>query len=155
MRAVQFTQRPSSNMKANQHESLNISERRSFMKSSRNAIERNGKRLGSLDPSKHGPHAFSIIVQYSDKFRGMKEVILDSAHCEATSAVNFQAGLSDGSIYISPYFIDSVEHFSGPIMNANDGADTNSNAYVSHGRKSMRFVKRLKSNKEYHAHVRV
>lgn len=98
---------------------------------------------------------FSATVQYSDKFRGMKEVILDSAHSEATSVVNFQAGPSDGNFYLSPYFIDSVAHLSGFIMNASDDADTQSNAYISHGWESMRFVKRLESDKEYHAHVKM
>ena len=98
---------------------------------------------------------FSATVQYSDKFRGMKEVILDSAHSEATSVINFQAGPSDGSFYISPYFIDSVAHLSGFIMNASDGADTQNNAYISHGWESMCFTKRLESDKEYHAHVKM
>ena len=98
---------------------------------------------------------FSATVQYSDKFRGMKEVILDSAHSEATSVVNFQAGPRDGSFYLSPYFIDSVAHLSGFIMNASDGADTQSNAYISHGWESMRFAKQLESDKEYHAHVKM
>ena len=98
---------------------------------------------------------FSTTVQYSDKFRGMNEVILDSAHSEATSVVKFQAGPSDGRFYLSPYLIDSVAHLSGFVMNASDGADTQSNAYISHGWESMRFVKRLESDKEYHAHVKM
>ena len=98
---------------------------------------------------------FSATVHYSDKYRGMKEVILDSAHSEATSVVNFQAGPSDGSFYISPYFIDSVAHLSGFVMNASDVADSQDDAYISHGWESMRFAKRLESDKEYHAHVRM
>ena len=98
---------------------------------------------------------FSATVQYSDKFRGMKEVILDSAHSEATSVVNFQAGPSDGSFHTSPYFIDSVAHLSGFIMNASDGAGTEDSAFISHGWESMRFAKRLERDKEYHAHVKM
>ena len=98
---------------------------------------------------------FSTTVQYSDKFRGMNEVILDSAHSEATSVVKFQAGPSDGRFYLSPYFIDSVAHLSGFVMNASDGADTQDNAFISHGWESMRFAKRLESDKEYHAHVKM
>ena len=100
---------------------------------------------------------FSTKVQYSDKFRGMKEVMIDSAHSEATSIVNFQAGPSDGHIYLSTFFVDSVAHLSGFVMNASDSADTQNNAYISHGRKStyMRFAKPLENDKEYHAHVQM
>ena len=86
---------------------------------------------------------FSTKVPYSDKFRSMKEVILDSPVSEATSVVNFEAGPSDGHIYLSPYFVDS------------DGADTQNNAYISHGWISMRFAKPLENDKDYHAHVQM
>ena len=97
---------------------------------------------------------FAGTVLYDDKFRGMKEVILDSARSEATSVISFQAGRSDGDFHTSPYFIDSVAHLSGFIMNATDCGIEDS-AFISHGWESMRFARRLDSAKEYYAHVKM
>lgn len=98
---------------------------------------------------------FSATVQCRDRFRGMKQVILDSAHSEATSVVEFQAGSNDGSFHTSPYFIDSVAHLPRFIMNASDGAGTEDSAFISHGWESMRFTRRLESGKIHHAHVKM
>lgn len=98
---------------------------------------------------------FSATVEYSSKFRGMKQVILDSAQHEATSVVKFQTDPRDGSFFIAPYHIDSVAHLSGFIMNASDGAGAQNDAYISHGWESMRFAKRLDSDRVYHSYVKM
>ena len=98
---------------------------------------------------------FAALVQYGDKYRGMKEVILDSANFEATSRVEFQAGPQDGNFFFSPYLIDSVCHLSGFIVNASDSVDSKSQVYISHGWESMRFAKKLEADKRYHAYVKM
>jgi len=98
---------------------------------------------------------FGALVAYSDKYRGMKEVILDSPNLEATSVVEFQAGPKDGNFYLSPYFIDSVAHLAGFVVNGNDQVDSKSDVYISHGWESMRFAKTLEADKRYYSYVKM
>ena len=98
---------------------------------------------------------FAALVQYSDKFRGMKEVVLDSANLEASSNVQFQAGPLDGDFFCSPYFIDSVAHLAGFIMNANDEVDSKTQVYISHGWESMKFAKPLEHDGKYYSYVKM
>ena len=98
---------------------------------------------------------FAALVQYDDKYRGMEEVILSSEGLEATSRVSFQATKKDGNFFLSPYFIDSVAHISGFIMNANDAVDSKKNVYISHGWESMRFAKTLEADKQYGSYVKM
>jgi iterative type I PKS product template protein len=98
---------------------------------------------------------FSALVQYDDKYRGMEEVILSSEGLEATSRVQFQATAQDGKFVMSPYFLDSVCHISGFIMNANDAVDSQKHVYISHGWESMRFSKVLDANTQYASYVKM
>jgi len=98
---------------------------------------------------------FSALVQYDDKYRGMEEVILSSEGLEATSKVSFQATAKDGNFVMSPYFIDSVAHISGFIMNANDAVDSKKHVYISHGWESMRFSKTLDADTKYASYVKM
>jgi iterative type I PKS product template protein len=98
---------------------------------------------------------FAALVTYDDKFRGMEEVILHSEGLEATSLVKFQAGPKDGKFYMSPYFIDSVCHITGFIMNANDAVDSKKQVYISHGWETLRFAKALEADKTYRSWCRM
>lgn len=98
---------------------------------------------------------FSALVQYDQKYRGMEEVILSSEGLEATSKVSFQATAQDGNFLMSPYFIDSVCHISGFIMNANDAVDSQKQVYISHGWESMRFSKVLDAKAKYASYVKM
>jgi len=60
---------------------------------------------------------FASLVNYSPKYRGMEEVIVDAPELEATSVVNFQTTEKDGNFFCSPFWIDSLAHLSGFIMN--------------------------------------
>lgn len=98
---------------------------------------------------------FAALVQYDKKFRGMEEVILDSAELEATAHVAFQTTEADGNFFCSPYWIDSVSHLSGFIVNASDAVDSTNQVYVSHGWESMRFAQPLSADKTYQSYVKM
>lgn len=98
---------------------------------------------------------FAVLVQYDDKFRGMEEVILNSEALEATASVAFQATKEDGNFFLSPYFIDSLCHITGFIMNANDAVDSYKQVYISHGWESLRFAKSIEADKRYRSYVRM
>jgi iterative type I PKS product template protein len=96
---------------------------------------------------------FQALVNYSDKFQGMNDVIFDGPEREATSHIKFRAGPQDGTFTQSPFFIDSVAHLSGFIANAT--ADSKNEVYISHGWESMRFAETLDYTKEYNAYVKM
>ena len=98
---------------------------------------------------------FAALVQYDTKFQGMQEVILDSQNFEATSKVNFQTEDKDGNFFFSPFWIDSLAHLSGFILNGSDAIDSKNFVYVSHGWESMRFSKALCRTTEYNSYVKM
>ena len=98
---------------------------------------------------------FGAFVEYSDKFRGMEEVILDSPQLEATAQIAFQTSESDGRFVCSPYWIDSLCHLAGFIVNANDAVDSSKQVYVSHGWESMRFAEPIRADKNYRSYVKM
>ena len=97
---------------------------------------------------------FSALVAYSEKYRGMEEVIVDAPELEATSVVNFQTTEKDGNFFCSPYWIDSLAHLSGFIMNGTDAVDASA-VYVSHGWRSMRFSEAFNPQTTYRSYVKM
>ena len=98
---------------------------------------------------------FAALVQYDSKYRGMEEVILDSAELEATAQVAFQTTEADGTFFCSPYWIDSLGHLSGFIVNGSDAVDSANQVYVSHGWQSLRIAKPLSADKKYRTYVKM
>ena len=98
---------------------------------------------------------FSALVQYDKKYQGMEEVIVNSKNFEATSRVKFQSGKHDGNFFLSPYWIDSLAHLSGFILNGSDAIDSKQFVYVSHGWKSMRITQPLSLTKTYNSYVKM
>lgn len=98
---------------------------------------------------------FKALVNYADNYRGMEEVILDGKTTEATAAVKFQTTEADGQFFCSPYWIDSLAHLSGFIVNASDHLDSENSVYISHGWGSIRISKTLSPEKKYRSYVRM
>ena len=98
---------------------------------------------------------FGALVDYDSKYRGMEEAILDSPLLEATSSVKFQTKETDGNFFCSPYWIDSVAHLAGFVVNANDALDSGKQVYISHGWESMRFAEPLSASKTYRSYVKM
>ncbi|KAL8723397.1 MAG: hypothetical protein Q9225_000313 [Loekoesia sp. 1 TL-2023] len=98
---------------------------------------------------------FSALVQYAEKYRGMDEVLLLSSEREATAKVKFQADDKDGTFHFSPYWIDSLAHLSGFVLNANDAVDSKSQVFISHGWGSLRFAGQFSAEKMYRTYVKM
>ncbi|KAG4026289.1 hypothetical protein MFRU_042g00180 [Monilinia fructicola] len=98
---------------------------------------------------------FAALVDYDQKYRGMEEVVLDSMKMEATSRVVFQTSDKDGTFKCSPYWIDSVAHISGFIVNGSDAVDSREKVYISHGWESLKFSEPLCAEKTYRSYVRM
>ncbi|KAF2827710.1 ketoacyl-synt-domain-containing protein [Ophiobolus disseminans] len=98
---------------------------------------------------------FKALVTYADNYRGMEEVILDGKQTEATASIQFQTTAADGNFLCSPYWIDSLAHLSGFIVNASDHLDSESSVYISHGWGSIKISKQLSPDKKYRSYVRM
>lgn len=98
---------------------------------------------------------FKCFVDYNEKYRGMEEVILNNSTTEATASVQFQTKPEDGDFYCAPYWIDSMAHISGFIVNATDLVDSDLNVCISHGWESIRISKQLSADKKYRSYVRM
>lgn len=96
---------------------------------------------------------FSALVEYDENYKSIQEVILDSENHEATALVKFQA--PPGNFHRNPFWIDSIGHLSGFIMNASDGTDSKNQVFVNHGWDSMRCLKKFDPSVTYRTYVRM
>lgn len=98
---------------------------------------------------------FAALVDYDKRYRGMEEVILHSENMEATARIVFQTTEKDGNYFCCPYWIDSVAHISGFIVNGSDAVNSKESVYISHGWESLQFAEPLVANKTYRSYVRM
>ncbi|CAG8216576.1 unnamed protein product [Penicillium olsonii] len=94
---------------------------------------------------------FGALVDYSEKYRGMKSVILNGL--EATAEVVLAPDDSSGKWTVAPYHIESIVHLAGFILNCGNAVDHRKFFYVTPGWKSMRFARPLVSGRPYMCYV--
>lgn len=92
------------------------------------------------------------LVDYADKYRGMQDVVLHDLEAFADIVLSKEKG---GTWTIPPYFIDSVAHLAGFIMNVSDAIDTKTNFCVTPGWGSMRFARPLVAGSKYRSYVKM
>lgn len=98
---------------------------------------------------------FRALVTYDENYRGMEEIILNDRETEATAQISFQTDQQSGTFFCSPYWIDSLCHISGFVVNATDLIDSAESVYISHGWNAMRFAKSFSPKKKYRSYVRM
>lgn len=98
---------------------------------------------------------FAAFVEYEITFQGIKTVVLDSTHWEATANVVLASPKADQVFVMPPYWIDSIGHLSGFIMNVHPAVDNKTNVFVSHGWDSMRIAQKLLPGRKYQTYVRM
>lgn len=98
---------------------------------------------------------FAALVDYDSKYRGMEEVILHSETMEATARVKFQTTEKDGNFICSPYWIDSLAHISGFIVNGSDAVNSQESVYISHGWETLQFAENISADKTYRSYVKM
>lgn len=100
-----------------------------------------------------GTHAMLAVagtfVQYGSSYCGMEEVALNADEYEATARLAFQITEENGNFLCNPYWIDSVGHLSGFIINVKEALGDKRNAFVSHGWESLCLVRPLSKDKTY------
>ena len=94
----------------------------------------------------------SNLVDYSEKYRGMQSVVMH----ELEGFADVQLTTKQSGVWtVPPYFIDSVAHLAGFIMNCSDAMDTQDNYCVTPGWKSMRFANPLVPGAKYRSYVKM
>ena len=96
---------------------------------------------------------FSTLVDYSPKFQGMQEVVLDSDDLEATAQVSFRVG--DEGFHFNPCWLDSLGHIAGFIMNANDLFQSQDLVFVNRGWNMMRCAKKYAFGEDYQSYSKM
>ncbi|TVY39235.1 Atrochrysone carboxylic acid synthase [Lachnellula occidentalis] len=92
------------------------------------------------------------LVDYANKYRGMQSVVMHELEAFADITLTTEKG---GVWTIPPYFIDSVCHLAGFIMNVSDANDTKNNFCVTPGWDSMRLAKPLVAGAQYRSYVKM
>lgn len=139
---------------ASWYENWNMS---SFMVKTQIDLLREKSRNGSAHTVLRGMayKLFKNFVNYSPPYRGMEEVTINVGNPEATARVQFQSDENDGKFVCAPFWIDSLCHISGFILNGTDLIDSDENLYISHGWGSMRFAKPFSAKTSYTSYVRM
>ncbi|KAJ4339575.1 hypothetical protein N0V95_007739 [Ascochyta clinopodiicola] len=92
------------------------------------------------------------LVNYVDKYRGMQSVILHGLEAVAEVCLTDE---SSGTWTVPPYFIDSVAHLAGFIMNVSDVNDCRGNFHVTPGWDNLRFAEPLVAGGHYQSYVKM
>lgn len=92
------------------------------------------------------------LVDYETKYRGMHSVVLHGLEAFADVVLSTEKG---GTWTVPPYFIDSVAHLAGFVMNVSDAVDTKNSFCVTPGWRSMRFAKPLVAGAKYRSYVKM
>lgn len=92
------------------------------------------------------------LVDYAEKYRGMQAVTINELEAFADVQLTTEKG---GSWTVPPYFIDSVAHLAGFIMNCSDKIDTQKEYCVTPGWQSMRFAVPLVAGAKYRSYVKM
>ncbi|KAK4119026.1 ketoacyl-synt-domain-containing protein [Parathielavia appendiculata] len=103
------------------------------------------------------------LVNYAPKYRGMQSVVLHGleAFADVTLAGGAgtgsdKAGGGGGGVWtVPPFFIDSVAHLAGFVMNVSDAVDTAADFCVTPGWGSMRFARPLTAGERYRSYVKM
>lgn len=93
------------------------------------------------------------LVDYADKYRGMQSVVMHGL--EAYAEVTIKADAKNGDWTVPPFFIDSVCHLAGFVMNVSDAIDTENNFCVTPGWGSLRLAHPLVAGGQYRSYVKM
>ena len=97
---------------------------------------------------------FQTVVTYSPEYHNIDEIFMDCDLNETAANIRLQSTAGSGEFIYSPYWIDTVAHLAGFILNANvkTPADT---VFISHGWQSFRIAAPLSAEKAYRGYVRM
>lgn len=95
---------------------------------------------------------FASLVEYSDKYQGLEEVFLDNESSDAAARIKLRPSMEVGNFTQSPYWIDSVIHLAGFVLNG-DVTKPSNIAYISAGFEALHIFEELSETKSYTTYV--
>ncbi|KAL8995577.1 MAG: hypothetical protein Q9169_004719 [Polycauliona sp. 2 TL-2023] len=98
---------------------------------------------------------FGSFVKYGASYRGIEEVSLNLEEYEATAKLAFQTTDEDGTFVCNPYWIDSIGHLSGLVVNVREALGDKAQVFISHGWDAMCFARPLSKDKVYRTYVKM
>lgn len=98
---------------------------------------------------------FSALVDYVPEYQRMDRILFDAPHLEAAATVALDDRGTDLSFLYSPYWLDSLMHITGFVMNSNDNLNYREAVYIAHGWEALRISGPLSPNCSYQSYVRM
>lgn len=99
----------------------------------------------------------ATVAEFDSKYRGLKEIILDSNAMAASGIVDFRAltNLKSDSLcsHTHPAYIDAFSQVAGFVMNANDNSDLENEVFVNHGWESLELYTNIDPNIPYQCYT--
>ena len=97
---------------------------------------------------------FQTVVTYSPEYHNIDEIFMDCDLNETAANIKLQSMAGNGEFIYSPYWIDTIAHLAGFILNANVKTPTDT-VFISHGWQSFRIAAPLSAEKAYRGYVRM
>jgi iterative type I PKS product template protein len=97
---------------------------------------------------------FASLVEYEGKFQGMDQVLINTEELEAVALLKLCPTNEAGNFFCSPYWIDTLVHLSGFVMNATDAFDAKV-VFISHGWDSFQLAEEIDPTKDYKVYVKM
>ncbi|EAQ85350.1 hypothetical protein CHGG_09364 [Chaetomium globosum CBS 148.51] len=91
------------------------------------------------------------LVDYAEKYRDMRSVVLPGL--EANAEITIPDGHEGGVWTVPPFFLDSVCHLAGFVINVSDAVDTKKNFCVTPGWESVRISRPLAAGGKYRSYL--
>ncbi|KAL8717163.1 MAG: hypothetical protein Q9225_005573 [Loekoesia sp. 1 TL-2023] len=95
----------------------------------------------------------ATLAAFDPNYRALDEIVLDSAHMEASSIASFGGMKNEGEFYTNPGYIDALSQSAGFVMNANEKSNLDVEVFVNHGWESFQLFEVLSPAKKYETHV--
>lgn len=97
---------------------------------------------------------FQTVVTYSKEYHNIDELFMDCELNETAANIRFQPTSENGNFIYSPYWIDTVAHLAGFVLNASTKTPAGT-VFISHGWQSFRIAAPLSDKKTYRGYVRM
>lgn len=95
------------------------------------------------------------LVDYADKYRGMQTVVMHGLEAFADITIKTDQDNKGGVWTVPPFFIDSVCHLAGFVMNVSDAVDTKNNFCVTPGWGRLTIARPLAAGGRYRSYVKM
>lgn len=95
---------------------------------------------------------FKTVVDYSPRYFGMEDLLLNSDRPESCARLCFDTPADPENFVHNPFWIDCLAQLGGFSLNVNPPSGQD-DVYISHGWQSMRILRRLSDQEDYACYV--